>query len=135
MDLGRDIYNRLSEYLLKEEFKNNQICPCIFIKRLEFRFSIAAVYVDDLNLAGTLEEFTKTVNYLKNDFEMKDLGKTKFCLGLQTEHISNEILVHQSAYTEKVLKYFQMDKAHPLSIPIIFRLLYVKDDLFSPSRR
>ena len=26
-------YNRLSEYLLKEGFENNQICPCVFIKR------------------------------------------------------------------------------------------------------
>ena len=30
---GRIWYNRLSEYLLKEGFENNQICPCVFIKR------------------------------------------------------------------------------------------------------
>jgi hypothetical protein len=29
---GRMWYNRLSEYLLKEEFKNNQICPCVLLK-------------------------------------------------------------------------------------------------------
>ena len=49
---------------------------------------------------------------------MKDLGKTKFCLGLQIEHFPNEILVHQSTYAEKVLKHFYMEKAHPLSTPI-----------------
>ena len=103
-----------------------------FIKRLESRFAIVAVYVDDLNLVGTPEEFTKTTNYLKNEFEMKDLGKTKFCLGLQIEHISNEILIHQSAYTEKVLKHFHMDKAHPLSSPMVVRSLDVKKDLFHP---
>jgi hypothetical protein len=32
---------------------------------------------------------------------MKDLGKTKFCLGLQIEYFQNEILVHQSTYIEK----------------------------------
>ena len=26
-------YNRLSEYLLKERYVNNPICPCIFIKK------------------------------------------------------------------------------------------------------
>ncbi len=52
-------YNHLSEYLLKEEFKNNQICPCIFIKRLESGFAIVAVYVDNLNLVDTPEELTK----------------------------------------------------------------------------
>ena len=30
---GRMWYNRLSEYLLKEGYENNPICPCIFIKR------------------------------------------------------------------------------------------------------
>ena len=89
-----------------------------------------AVYVDDLNLVATPEKLTKTRNYLKNEFEMKDLGKTKFCLGLQIEHFLNEILIHQLAYTEKVLKHFHMDKAHPLSSPMVIRSLDVKNDLF-----
>ena len=58
-------YNRLSEYLLKEGYVNNPICPCVFIKKSETRFAIIAVYVDDLNLVGTLEELTKTAEYLK----------------------------------------------------------------------
>ena len=87
-------YNRLSEYLLKEGYVNNPICPCIFIKKLETGFAIIVVYVDDLNLVGTLEELTRTTNYLKNEFEMKDLGKTKFYLGLQIEHFPNGVLGH-----------------------------------------
>ena len=31
---GRMWYNRLSEYLLKEGYVNNPICPCIFIKNI-----------------------------------------------------------------------------------------------------
>jgi hypothetical protein len=57
-------------------------------------FAIVAVYVDDLNIVGTPEELTKTADYLKNEFEMKDLGKTKFCLGLQIEHLPDGILIH-----------------------------------------
>ena len=75
-------YNRLSEYLLTEGYANNPICPCIFIKESETRFSIIVVYVDDLNLIGTPEELTRTSKYLKNEFEIKDLGKTKFYLVL-----------------------------------------------------
>jgi hypothetical protein len=63
---------------------------------------------------------------------MKDLGKTKFCLGLQIEHFQNGILVHQSTYTEKVLKHFYMEKAHPLSTPMVVRSLDVKKDHFRP---
>ena len=49
-------YNRLSEYLLKEGFENNPICPCVFIKKSESGFAIVSVYVDDLNLVGTPKE-------------------------------------------------------------------------------
>ena len=61
---------------------------------------------------------------------MKDLGKTKNCLGLQIEHKSNGILIHRSTYVEKVLKHFNMDKAHPLSSSMIVRSLDAKKDPF-----
>ena len=85
----------LSEYLLKEGYANNPVCPCNFIKKLETEFAIIIVYVDDLNLIGTPEELTRTAKYLKKEFEMKDLGKTKFCLNLQIEHFPTGVLVHQ----------------------------------------
>ena len=94
---------------------NNPTCPCIFIKKSEIGFAIIAVYVDDFNLVGTPEKLTRTTNYLKKEFEMKDLGKTKFCLDLQIEHFLNGVLVHQSTYIKKVLKCFYMYEAHPLS--------------------
>ena len=127
---GRMWYNRLSEYLLNEGYVNNPICPCVFIKKSETGFAIIAVYVDDLNLVGTPEELTKTAEYLKKEFEMKDLGKTKFCIGLQIEHFPNGVLVHQSTYIKKILKRFNMDKAHPLSSPMVVRSLDVKIDPF-----
>ena len=86
---GRMWYNRLSEYYLKEGYVNNPICPCVFIKKSETGFAIIAVYIDDLNLVGTPEELTKTAEYLKKEFEMKDLGKTKFCIVLQIEPFPN----------------------------------------------
>ena len=96
---GRMWYNRLSQYLLKEGYVNNLICSCIFIKKVVTGFEIIEVYVDDLNLIGTLEELIKTIDYLKKEFEMKDLGKTKYCLGQQIEHCSDGLLIYQSIYT------------------------------------
>ena len=75
-------YNRLREYLLKKWYANKPICLCIFIKKSETGFAIIAMYVDDLNLVGTPKELTRTTKYLKKEFEMKDLEKTKFCLNL-----------------------------------------------------
>ena len=54
---------------------NNPICPHIFIKKSETGFAIIAMYVDDLNLVRTSEEFTRTTNYLKKEFEMKYFEK------------------------------------------------------------
>ena len=48
-------YNHLSEYLIKDGYINNPICPCGFIKKSELGFAILAVYVDDINLFGTPE--------------------------------------------------------------------------------
>ena len=76
-----------------------------------------------MNLIRTFEELSKTVEYLKKEFKVKDLGKTKLCLGLELEHKANRIIVHQSAYTQRVLKRFYMDKAYPLSTPMVVRLL------------
>ena len=88
------------------------------------------VYVDDLNLIGTLEELINTTNYLKKEFEMKDLEKTKYCLILQIEYSSNGVFIHQSTYIEKVLKCFYMDKSHSLSSPMVVQSLEVTKELF-----
>jgi hypothetical protein len=87
-------YNHLSEYLLREGYNNDPICPCVFIKKSKYDFVIIVVYVDDLNIIETHEEIPKIVNYLKKEFNMKDLGKTKFYLGLQIEHLADRILIH-----------------------------------------
>ncbi|KAM1744316.1 hypothetical protein ACFX11_011214 [Malus domestica] len=91
---GRMWYNRLSEYLTSQGYVNNELCPCVFIKKSHSGFAIVAIYVDDMNLIGTPEELARTVSHLKSEFEMKDLGKTRYCLGLEIEHCSDGILVH-----------------------------------------
>ena len=63
--LGHIRYNRLIEYLFKEGYANNLICPYIFIKKSETVFAIIVVDVDGLNLVGTLKELTRTTKYFK----------------------------------------------------------------------
>ena len=61
---------------------------------------------------------------------MKDLGKTKFCLGLQLEHLPSGILIHQSAYIKKILQKFNMDKLYPSKTPMVVRSLNMDKDPF-----
>ena len=66
---------------------------------------------------------------------MKDLGKTRYCLDLHIEYCLNGVLIHQSSYTEKVLKLFYMDKLHPFSSLMVVRLLEVTKDLLWPKKK
>ena len=71
-----------SEFLLKKEYINNDAYPCVFIKKSLNGFCIISVYVDDINIIGTLKKIEEASSCLKTKFEMKDLGKTNYCLGL-----------------------------------------------------
>lgn len=87
-------YNRLSKYLLKEGYENNHIFPYVFIRKIIYDFVIIVVYVDHLNITESNREIKEVIDYLKKEFEMKDLGKNRFCLGLQIEYTKNGILIH-----------------------------------------
>ena len=58
----------LANIYFKKDLRRLHICLCI--KEWESGFATIAVYIVE-----TPEEFTKTANYIKNEFEMKDLGK------------------------------------------------------------
>jgi hypothetical protein len=44
------------------------------------------VYVDDINIIGNKHDINDAHRHLTK-FEIKDLGQTKFCLGLQLGHL------------------------------------------------
>ena len=114
---GHIWYNRFSVYLLNDEYVNNQVCHCVFIRSSSNNFVIIVVYVNDNKLVGTSKDITNVAKYLKkNEFEIKDLERTRFCLGIHVAHLSLGIFVHQLNYTKKVLDQFYMDKSHPLTI-------------------
>ncbi|XP_068309791.1 uncharacterized protein [Pyrus communis] len=125
-------YYRLSEYLTSQGYVNNELSPCMFIKKSHSGFVIVAVYVDDMNLIGTPANLKEIAAHLKSKFEMNDLGKTRYFLSLEIEHCSDEILVRQSNYTQKVLRCFNEDKVKPSSTPMVIRTLDAKQDPFRP---
>ncbi|KAJ9541765.1 hypothetical protein OSB04_028271 [Centaurea solstitialis] len=136
--LNTDIYMKLPEGLkLPESCKvsSREHCSIKLNKSLYGLKQSGRMWynrLNDLNIIGTPGELSKAVEYLKRGFEMKDLGKTKFCLRLQIEHLKDGIFVHQETYIEKVLKRFYMDKSHPLSTPMVVRSLDVENDPFRP---
>jgi hypothetical protein len=97
-------YNRLKEFLINKGYSNNDECPCVFIRKFSSRFCIISMYIDYLNIISTELDISEAHNNLNTEFEMKDLGKTNFFLGLKLEHLPIGIHVHQSTYVQKILR-------------------------------
>jgi hypothetical protein len=66
------------------------------------------------------------------EFEIKDLGRTKFLLRLQLDHLHTGILVHQFVFVQKILKKFNIDKVYSARTPMIVRALEKDTDSFRP---
>ena len=119
---GRAWYHHLKTFLISLGFKNDPALPCIFVLRDEAGFVILAVYVDDLNSIGTTVLSRKVEQLLTNKFEMKVLGRTTYCLGLQIKHLADgSLVIHQQTYVKKLLGLFNMADANALSAPMIGR--------------
>lgn len=117
---GRTWYHHLCNYLVSKGFVHNHALPCIFTLSNTVGFVIVAIYVDDLNVIGAPELCTYTQDLLVQQFDMKILGKTTYCLGLHIQHFNDgSMLLHQQAYVQKLLRNFDMDQAHPLTSPMI----------------
>jgi hypothetical protein len=130
---GRMWFQRLTKYLLKCGFQTNEICPCIFIKRKGDSFVLIAIYVDDLNIIGTDDACQEAATTLELEFEMKDLGETSFCLGIQLTKVVGGRIMHQTTYTQKLLLKFKMNDCKPVKTPMQGRNLTPSEDAFRPA--
>ena len=129
---GRAWYHHLCNFLIAQGFIHNNTLPCVFTYTSEVGFVILAVYVDDLNILGTPELCKYAQDILTKNFDMKYLGQTSYCLGLQIHYVPNGgIFLHQQAYVQKILKQFKMDQSNPLAAPMIGRSK-TNDDPYQP---
>jgi hypothetical protein len=126
---GRTWYQHFQNKLRAIGFQSSDIAPCLFIKNEGNEFIIIAIYVNDLNLFGTNKILLQTITLLKEILEVRDLGQTTFCLGLQFKSLQG-ILLHQSKYTEKLLKQFNMHTAKAVKSPMDIRSIEKKKDIF-----
>jgi hypothetical protein len=133
--IGNNVVQTLKEFLRNKGYSNNDDCPCVFIRKSTTIFCIISVYVDDLNIIGHTKDIDEAQDHLNTEFKMKDLGRIKFFIGLQLEHIQTGILMHQSIYVQKILKKFNMDKAYSARTPTVVRALEKNADPFMPKGR
>ena len=87
------------------------------------------LYVDDIIVTGnndaTLQSLIVT---LGKEFDLKDLGRLKFFLGLQIEYKAIGFFGHQRKYATDLLSKFNMSSCKPCSTPFISLSRLRKDD-------
>ena len=130
---GRIWYLHLSKYLQKCGFTTDESCPCLFIKRHKNEIAIVGIYVDDIIIIGTDTAIENTMNALKAEFKVKDLGDLKYCLGLEISNTKRTIKVNQKGYIKKLLERHRMrDASKFCKTPMVVRSLTPESDVFGP---
>lgn len=56
---------------------------------------------------------------MKQEFDMTDLGKMKYFLGVEVHQGDGGIFIHQQKYANEILERFRMTECKPVNVPIV----------------
>ncbi|KAK9695686.1 Reverse transcriptase (RNA-dependent DNA polymerase) [Popillia japonica] len=118
---GRCWNQRLHNVLCKFKMTQAQADPCIYYCKGHDEILIVAVYVDDLLIFSNKRISMDNIKRkLEQEFDMKDLGEVKSCLGMNIarDRKQNKIWIDQAGYVEKILETFKMTDYKSLSTPM-----------------
>ena len=115
--LPRQWYAELNTFLLSLEYTRSLADEAFYYKKDCW----VLVYVDDLFIAGRLQEITKLKKTMGERFRMKDLGEMSSFLGMQVIHDKNtqQIFLNQSNYFKRILEDFNMGTCYATPTPFI----------------
>ena len=80
------------------------------LKKITIIKCIVAVYVDDIIISGTDAEIKKTKKLIKNKFEVTNVGKIDFIIGIKFVKCDDGYFIHQIKYLEEILNKFNINK-------------------------
>jgi hypothetical protein len=117
-------------YFVKEGFERCNCEHTLFIKTGNGgKILIVSLYVDDLIFTGNDESmFVKFKNSMKLEFDMTDLGKMKYFLGVEVLQNPEGIYISQRKYAKDVLERFRMEKSNSVKNPIVPGVRLMKDE-------
>jgi len=112
-------YDRLSNFLIKNNFKRGQVVTTLFRRTLEKDIFVVQIYVDDIIFGSTNASLSKEFSKLMQDeFEMSMMGELKFFIGIQVNQSKDEVYVHQTKYTKELLKKFKLEDCKVMNTPM-----------------
>lgn len=122
-------YARLSKYLETLGFTKCPYEHAVYTKREGGEALVIGVYVDDLLVTGTsISVINKFKKEMGEEFDMSDLGKLSYYLGIEVEQTGDYIRLKQSAYARKLLGKAGMEDCNSTKYPMEPRLQLGKDE-------
>jgi hypothetical protein len=114
-------YSKIEQYFVKEGFVK---CPheaTLFVKNDDkHNWLIISLYVDDLIFTGNDSSmFQSFKESMMNTFDMTDLGKMRYFLGIEVTQNEQGIFMCQEKYAKEILERFNMEKSNSVCSPIV----------------
>ena len=90
---------------------------------------IVSIYVDDLIFTGDDEPmFEDFKNSMMNEFDMSDLGRMKYILGIEVLQRDDGIFICQKKYTMEMLRGFGTEESNSVLNPVVPGFKVCKDE-------
>ncbi|WJZ97445.1 hypothetical protein VitviT2T_016048 [Vitis vinifera] len=112
-------HEKFDNVMLSHGFKINECDKCVYVKDTEHGYVIVCLYVDDMIIVGSDDKMiTSTKNMLNSRFDMKDMGLADVILGIKIKRTSDELILSQSHYVDKILGKFDKDNSGVARTPV-----------------
>jgi hypothetical protein len=112
-------YIKLDASLAELGFQRGEAEHAMYTRGIGDWRLIVGIYVDDLIITGGNSSKVKQLKLeIQDKFQMVDLGKLRFYLGLEVEQRSNGTMVSQGAYALKILKAAALAGCNPSHTPM-----------------
>jgi len=117
-------YNCLYQFLVELGFTSVAGHPCLFIRITIVEGQniviVIGIFVDDLLVTGnSVAEINKLRERMNERFLLSDQGQLEYYLGVEISKLDdNNLLLHQTAYAQKVLMNFNMSGCNSARTPL-----------------
>ena len=110
---------KLTNALVENGFVQSKYDYSLFTKRSEHVFLALLVYVDDIVITGNnVNEIEQFKLFLKSKFQIKDLGKLKYFLGIEVLKNENGVCLSQRKYCLELLHEYGLLACKPVETPL-----------------
>jgi hypothetical protein len=88
----------------------------IFTLNHDTNFSLVQICVNDIIFCGSSHTLvSRFQKMMESKFQMSMMGELTFFLGIQVKQTKQDIFVHQTKYTNDLMKKFNMTELKPVS--------------------